>query len=96
MSALNDPRLKAEQLAVETIDSIDHEVKVLGSKSYTNRRIAIAALAALDGKTGVIDGALVSDDTVYFADAVASFGHVGVEVDHQTRRFTLTPPPASR
>ncbi|WP_328299266.1 3-phosphoshikimate 1-carboxyvinyltransferase [Streptomyces sp. NBC_00435] len=91
MSALNDPRLKAEQLAIETIDSIDHEVRVLGSKSYTNRQIAIAALAALDGKTGVIDGALVSDDTIYFANAVASFGHVAVEVDHDNYRFTLTP-----
>ncbi|MET9854435.1 3-phosphoshikimate 1-carboxyvinyltransferase [Streptomyces sp. NPDC006450] len=91
MSGINDPRLKAEQLTVETIDSIDHEVRVLGSKSYTNRQIAIASLAALDGKTGVIDGALVSDDTIYFANAVASFGHVGVEIDHDNYRFTLTP-----
>ncbi|WP_405009833.1 3-phosphoshikimate 1-carboxyvinyltransferase [Kitasatospora sp. NBC_01539] len=83
-----DPRLKDEQLTVETLDAIDHDVKVLGSKSYTNRQIAIAALS---GKEGVIDGALLSDDTVYFTRAVESFGHVSAAIDHDANRITITP-----
>ncbi|GAA3034297.1 3-phosphoshikimate 1-carboxyvinyltransferase [Kitasatospora albolonga] len=88
MTSTPDPRLKAEQLTVEPLAAIDHEVKVLGSKSYTNRQIAIAALS---GKPAVIDGALISDDTIYFANAVAQFGHVSTEIDHDNRRITVTP-----
>ncbi|GGR21318.1 3-phosphoshikimate 1-carboxyvinyltransferase [Streptomyces roseolus] len=88
MSGINDPRLKAEELTVEPLAAIDHDVKVLGSKSYTNRQIAVAALS---GKEGVIDGALISDDTVFFTKAVESFGHVSAEIDHEAARISFTP-----
>lgn len=89
MSALPDPRLKAEELTVNALRGpVDSDVAVLGSKSYTNRYIAIAALS---GQPTVIDGALLSDDTVYLADAVAAFGHVRTEVDHSAARITVEP-----
>jgi 3-phosphoshikimate 1-carboxyvinyltransferase len=89
MSAVPDPRLKAEELTVNILgEPLDTEVKVLGSKSYTNRYIAIAALS---GQPTVIDGALLSDDTVYLAKAVAMFGHVRTAIDHEAARITLEP-----
>ena len=88
MSATPDPRLKAHRLTVVPLESVDTEVKVLGSKSYTNRYIA---LASLSGKDTVIEGALLSDDTLYFARAVETFGHVAVEVDHDAASIHVTP-----
>ncbi|MFI0942723.1 3-phosphoshikimate 1-carboxyvinyltransferase [Streptomyces sp. NPDC021020] len=89
MSAAPDPRLKAEEITVNTLDTPpDTEVNVLGSKSYTNRYIAIAALS---GKPTVIDGALLSDDTQYLANAVAAFGHVRTTIDHDAARITVEP-----
>src|SRR4051794_8526172 len=89
MSAAPDPRLKADQITVNTLDTpLDKEVKVLGSKSYTNRYIAIAALS---GKPTVIDGALLSDDTQYLTNAVTAFGHVRTAIDHEAARITIEP-----
>lgn len=88
MTAFQDPRLSAEQLTVETLAAVDADVAVLGSKSYTNRAIAIASLAE---EPTEIRGALISDDTVYFANAVAQFGHVTTEIDHAANTIRVTP-----
>lgn len=88
MSENADPRLKAHQLTVLPLKTVDTEVKVLGSKSYTNRYIA---LASLSGRETVIEGALLSDDTIYFARAVEAFGHVRVAVDHAAATLHVTP-----
>src|SRR5690606_39922584 len=45
MSATPAPRLKAESLTVRTLAGFDETVRVLGSKSYTNRYLAIASLS---------------------------------------------------
>lgn len=70
MSATPDPRLKAETLTIRTLTGFDETVRVLGSKSYTNRYLAIASLS---GQETVIDNALLSDDTVYFSRAVTGW-----------------------
>jgi 3-phosphoshikimate 1-carboxyvinyltransferase len=89
MSPASDLRLKSTDLTVIPLAaSVEAEVKVLGSKSYTNRYLAIAALA--DEET-VIDGALLSDDTVYLARAIDAFGHKRVEIDHEAARIRLIP-----
>ena len=73
MNATPDPRLKAEEVTVLPLAAFDERVSVLGSKSYTNRYLAIASLS---GRETVIKGALLSDDTLYFARAIETFGHV--------------------
>ncbi len=88
MTATPDPRLSAEELTIRQLESVDAEVRVLGSKSYTNRYIA---LAGLSGKDVVVEGALLSDDTLYFARAIEAFGHVRVEVDHASASLHITP-----
>src|SRR5882757_9653717 len=57
-AALLDTRLDAEELTVRTLADFSGVVKVLGSKSYSNRYLAIASLS---GESTTIDGALVSD-----------------------------------
>lgn len=84
----SDPRLSQDQLTVVPSQPTKGEVRVLGSKSYTNRHIA---LAALSGEQTVINGALLSDDTVYLARAVEAFGHVSVEIDEATAAIRVTP-----
>ncbi|WP_026254533.1 3-phosphoshikimate 1-carboxyvinyltransferase [Salinispora arenicola] len=60
------------------------QARVPGSKSLTNRALAIAAMA--DGVTE-LDNPLVSDDTSAFADALVA---LGVSVERQARRWTVT------
>lgn len=85
MNVKADPRLKQAELTVLPLSgALDHDAKVLGSKSYTNRYIAIAALS---GQDTVIDNALLSDDTLYFAKAIEAFGHVDVEIDQSAGRI---------
>lgn len=88
MSTTRDSRLTAHQLTVRPVKSFDARVTVLGSKSYTNRYLAIAALS---GQETVIDHALLSDDTVYFARAIEAFGHVRINVDHEIERIHVLP-----
>jgi 3-phosphoshikimate 1-carboxyvinyltransferase len=57
-----------------------------GSKSYTNRALPLAALAAGESS---IEGALYSDDTKYMAQALRQLG-VTVLEDESTNRFTVT------
>ncbi|GIJ09769.1 3-phosphoshikimate 1-carboxyvinyltransferase [Micromonospora andamanensis] len=58
--------------------------RVPGSKSLTNRALAIAAMA--DGVTE-LDEPLVSDDTTAFANALVA---LGVPVERQARRWIVT------
>lgn len=88
MNAPSDPRLKAEAVTVVPLAAFDETVRVLGSKSYTNRYLAIASLS---GQETVINNALLSDDTLYFARAIAAFGHVTCDIDHTAARIHVTP-----
>lgn len=88
MSPTQDPRLEAEELTVRPLDAVDRDVRVLGSKSYTNRYLAIAALS---GRETLIEGALLSDDTRYFARGVQAFGHLRVELDEERSTLRTVP-----
>lgn len=88
MPTVSDPRLNAAQLTVNRLDGLDAEVRVLGSKSYTNRYITIAALS---GEETLIEGALLADDTRYLARAIEAFGHVTVEIDEDARTIRVMP-----
>ncbi len=88
MNATPDPRLKAESVTVVPLAAFDERVSVLGSKSYTNRYLAIASLS---GRETVINGALLSDDTVYLARAIEAFGHVTCDIDDATASIHVTP-----
>lgn len=83
-----DPRLELESLEIQPIKDVDATVEVLGSKSYTNRHIGIAALA---GEPTTLHNALLSEDTLLLARAVSTLGHVTTEVDHEHNRITVTP-----
>lgn len=83
-----DPRLSLDALEIQAITDIDAIVEVLGSKSYTNRHIAIAALSP---EVSTLHNALLSEDTLLIADAVQSLGHVTVDLDHAANRITVTP-----
>ncbi|MDD9375759.1 3-phosphoshikimate 1-carboxyvinyltransferase [Streptomyces sp. ZAF1911] len=83
-----DPRLKAESVTIRPLQTFDKRVKLLGSKSYSNRYLA---LAALSGEATTLEGALVCDDTRYLAGALRQFGHVEVEIDAAAERITVTP-----
>ncbi|WP_407835792.1 3-phosphoshikimate 1-carboxyvinyltransferase [Streptomyces sp. DSM 116496] len=83
-----DPRLKAESVTIRPLQTFDKRVKLLGSKSYSNRYLA---LAALSGEPTTLEGALVCDDTQYLGEALRQFGHVEVEIDPAAERITVTP-----
>jgi 3-phosphoshikimate 1-carboxyvinyltransferase len=61
------------------------EVEVVGSKSYTNRALVLAALA--DGES-LLRGALYSDDTRYMAASLRALG-VAVEEDEGQKTFRV-------
>lgn len=87
-AALLDKRLEADELTIRTLADFSGVVRVLGSKSYSNRYLAIASLS---GEATTIDGALVSDDTVYLARAIEQFGHARVTIDAPNARFEVIP-----
>jgi 3-phosphoshikimate 1-carboxyvinyltransferase len=58
-------------------------IHVPGSKSYTNRALALAALAK---GTSVLRGALFSDDTVYMAESLKG---LGLSVDMRPEAFEI-------
>jgi 3-phosphoshikimate 1-carboxyvinyltransferase len=69
---MSDPRLI---LPLEK--PVDAAVEIVGSKSYTNRALVIAALARGDSE---LTGALFSDDTRFMAESLRALG-VRVEAD---------------
>ncbi|HEY6880754.1 MAG TPA: 3-phosphoshikimate 1-carboxyvinyltransferase [Polyangiales bacterium] len=64
---------------------VDAEVQVVGSKSYTNRALIIAALA--HGES-LLTGALFSDDTHYMAESLRQLG-IPVEADLAARTLRV-------
>ena len=74
---------------MKRIDPIDHPVNATvtlpGSKSYTNRALIIAAMAA---GTSQLRQALFSDDTMYMAQALRELG-IPVTADETTNTFTV-------
>ncbi len=67
---------------------VDATVAVVGSKSYTNRFLAIAGLAS---EPTVLRHALHSQDTLLLAEALRAFGHVDVEADAGDETFAVIP-----
>lgn len=76
--ATEDARLDLEELAIETLDTVDKEVSLPGSKSYSNRAIMIASMA--EGES-VLRNTLISEDTLLLKSAVESFGNVSIEIE---------------
>ncbi|MDB4974659.1 MAG: 3-phosphoshikimate 1-carboxyvinyltransferase [Myxococcaceae bacterium] len=64
---------------------VDATVELVGSKSYTNRALIIAALA--QGES-LLTGALFSDDTRYMSESLRKLG-VGVEADEAARTLRV-------
>ena len=64
---------------------VDAELELVGSKSYTNRALIIAALARGES---LLTGALFSDDTRYMSEALRQLG-VGVEADESARTLRV-------
>ncbi|MEY4511015.1 MAG: hypothetical protein RLZZ450_3137 [Pseudomonadota bacterium] len=64
---------------------VDAQVLVVGSKSYTNRALIIAALARGES---LLTGALFSDDTLYMAESLRQLG-VTVEADEQAHTLRV-------
>src|SRR5438105_12555790 len=75
-----------EVLAIEPLSRpVDAEVQVPGSKSYTNRALIVAAMAA--GRS-TLTGALFSDDTEYVATCLNALG-IRVQADPEACRFDV-------
>jgi 3-phosphoshikimate 1-carboxyvinyltransferase len=67
-----------EVRAIEPLTQpVDADVEVVGSKSYTNRALIVAALARGES---LLTGALFSDDTQHMTEALRDLG-IGVEAD---------------
>src|SRR5688500_7024229 len=64
---------------------VDADVEVVGSKSYTNRALVIAALARGES---LLTGALFSDDTRYMGDALRAMGAT-VEADEDAHTIAV-------
>jgi 3-phosphoshikimate 1-carboxyvinyltransferase len=87
-TATADPRLQRSELVIDPLTTVDATVRLPGSKSYTNRAIAIAGLAV---GASTIDNALLSQDTLYLAAAVEALGHVRMEYDQNNSRIAVAP-----
>ncbi|MGM0879629.1 MAG: 3-phosphoshikimate 1-carboxyvinyltransferase [Bacillota bacterium] len=83
---------KTNSIDIQPRDFVNGDVLIPGSKSYTNRAIAIAALA--EGQT-VIEHALVSEDTEFIAKGVESFGNVHIDIDAEKERMLVNRKPAA-
>lgn len=80
--------LDLDEVAISPIDTIDATISVLGSKSYTNRFLAIAGLCE---EPTTLHNALLSQDTILLAEALRAFGHVNVLIDDEDNTVTITP-----
>jgi 3-phosphoshikimate 1-carboxyvinyltransferase len=76
----------SDEIAIRPLEApIDADVRVPGSKSYTNRALVLAGLA--DGRS-TLEGALFSDDTRYMAEALRQLG-IDVAASEAAARFTV-------
>lgn len=80
--------LDSDELAIEPLKELDATVEVLGSKSYTNRFLAIAGLCE---EPTILHNALLSQDTLLLAEALRALGHVDVDVDTAANTIAVTP-----
>jgi 3-phosphoshikimate 1-carboxyvinyltransferase len=76
------------ETAITPLDELDATVSVVGSKSYTNRFLAIASLCP---EQTVLRNALHAQDTILLAQALRSFGHVDVLLDGDSETITVVP-----
>ncbi|MGH3883137.1 MAG: 3-phosphoshikimate 1-carboxyvinyltransferase, partial [Pseudonocardiaceae bacterium] len=83
-----NPFLALPEFGITPLAEVDTTVDVLGSKSYTNRFLAIAGLSS---EPTTLHNALLSQDTILLAKALQAFGHVGVVFDEVANTITLTP-----
>ncbi|WP_460958957.1 3-phosphoshikimate 1-carboxyvinyltransferase [Parasphingorhabdus pacifica] len=80
--------LDLDEVAIAPVDTVDATIEVLGSKSYTNRYLAIAGLCS---EPTTLHNALLSQDTVLLANALRAFGHVDVVIDEAANTVVITP-----
>jgi 3-phosphoshikimate 1-carboxyvinyltransferase len=83
---MTQARVYPDSVTIEPVSApVDTDVLLPGSKSYTNRALILAALAA--GRS-TINAALFSDDTHYMADSLRRLG-IAVDEDAQAKRFIV-------
>lgn len=87
-SASQTSILDLPEIAISPLDGLDATVGVVGSKSYTNRFLAIAGLCP---EQTVLRNALHAQDTILLAKALRSLGHVDVELDGESKTITVVP-----
>jgi 3-phosphoshikimate 1-carboxyvinyltransferase len=85
MAARDEGRRRAARAIAPARGPLDAVVTVPGSKSITNRALLLAALA---GGRSTLDGVLVADDTVAFANGLAALG-VEIDLDIAERRCDI-------
>ncbi|PZG56664.1 3-phosphoshikimate 1-carboxyvinyltransferase [Spongiactinospora gelatinilytica] len=73
---------------ITPLTGLDTVVEVVGSKSYTNRFLAIAGLCA---QPTTLHNALHSQDTILLAEALRRLGHVDVELRPDVPSITVSP-----
>lgn len=83
-----NPVLALPEFGIVPLAEVDTTVEVLGSKSYTNRFLAIAGLSS---EPTTLHNALVSQDTILLAKALQAFGHVEVVFEEVSNTITVTP-----
>ncbi|MCS7051847.1 MAG: 3-phosphoshikimate 1-carboxyvinyltransferase, partial [Thermomicrobium sp.] len=75
-----------DRLAMRPVERpVDADVQLPGSKSLTNRALVLAALAT---GTSVLEGALVSEDSLVMVDSLCRLG-IPVELDETTARIVV-------
>src|SRR5437016_2674242 len=80
------PSALPQELPIEPLPRpVDAEIRVPGSKSYTNRALIIAAMAR---GASTLTSALFSDDTEYMAACLNALG-IHVQADPAAGRFTV-------
>lgn len=82
------PALDLDEITIKPLESIDATVEVLGSKSYTNRYLAIAGLSQ---EPTTLRNALLSQDTLLLSEALRALGHVDVTIDSEEHTIEVRP-----
>ncbi|WP_433500723.1 3-phosphoshikimate 1-carboxyvinyltransferase [Sphaerimonospora sp. CA-214678] len=80
--------LDLPEFGIAPLKDLNATVSIVGSKSYTNRFLAIAGLCH---EQTVLHNALHSQDTLLLANALRAFGHVDVVTDSDSKQITVTP-----